>query len=518
LHLGPRSKLAVLAAAACTALAIAVPPATASAGAATDRSARSTMLVFLRPLAAHAQRGALALEDSAQQEVAALAQGFGSRVLARTTVPDTLTLSLSADEARVLATDPLVAQVLPNATIPGPVNPGAGALGTHAGGTVDSTDPHPACGTAAHPELDPEGLANIDDVDNADRGFTGKGIVVAFLADGLATNDPDLLRNAAYASSGSPAGSHVIESYEDFSGDGISAPTDGAEAFGDAASIAAQGNTTYDLSRYVSRAHQLPKVCDIKVVGTAPGATLLALKIFAQNNTTTGSGYVQAINYAVAHGASVINESFGGNPFPDSGLDIIRDADEAAVAAGVTVVASSGDAGPNSTIGSPSTDPAVLSVGASTTFRAYAQDSYGGINVPGSHYTYLDNNISALSSGGFGQDGKTVDLVAPGDLGWALCSSNLKMYSGCEQMNLQLFGGTSESAPLTSGAAADVIEAYAASHHGTHPTPALVMQILTSSARDIGAPADVEEPDSARRSASRCRPRARRSRSVPAGC
>ena len=45
------------------------------------------------------------------------------------------------------------------------------------------------------------------------------------------------------------------------------------------------------------------------IVGAAPGATVYALKIFAQNDETTGSGFVQAINYAVANGVSVINES-----------------------------------------------------------------------------------------------------------------------------------------------------------------------------------------------------------------
>ena len=50
-------------------------------------------------------------------------------------------------------------------------------------------------------------------------------------------------------------------------------------------------------------------------------------------------------------------------------------------------------------------------------------------------------------------------------------------------------GGTSASAPETSGTAALVIEAYANTHHGNLPSPALVERIIVSSATDLGAPA-----------------------------
>lgn len=198
---------------------------------------------------------------------------------------------------------------------------------------------------------------------------------------------------------------------------------------------------------------------------------------------------VQAINYAVANGANVISESFGFNNFPDTSQDAIRLADSAAVAAGVTVVVSSGDAGPNSTIGSPASDPSVLAVGATTTYRAYRQLIYGGINALRSSEGYVDNNISSFSSGGVAFDGKTVNLVAPGDLNWAICTPNSGFF-GCWREPIELFGGTSESAPLTAGAAADVIQAYEATHGGTKPTPDVVMRILTSTTKDVDAPAD----------------------------
>jgi hypothetical protein len=329
------------------------------------------------------------------------------------------------------------------------------------------------------------------------EGYDGAGVTVAFIAGGIDPTNPDFQRNPAYGKPGQP----VITSYEDFSGDGVGAPAGdaGTESFLDASSIAAQGNEEYNLAQFVApgQAARMPASgCWIRILGVAPAANVMALKVFAQTDDTTESGFLQAIQYAVQNGAKVINESFGANNFPDTALDVTREADDAAVADGVTVVVSSGDAGLTSTIGSPATDPNMINAGASTTFRSYAQDDEGGFYNPSvGNGRWLDNNISALSSGGFSEAGNTLDLVAPGDLNWTLCSTNLTMFSSCTNENgagspIQLSGGTSEAAPLTSGAAADVIQAYAETHHGAYPSPALVKQILMSTATDVGMPAD----------------------------
>ena len=164
------------------------------------------------------------------------------------------------------------------------------------------------------------------------------------------------------------------------------------------------------------------------------------------------------------------------------------------MAAGTTVTVSSGDAGVTSTIGTPSTDPNVLSARATTTYRVDLQDGYGGAQFPGVT-GYLNNDISSFSSGGFEQSGRTVDVVAPGELNWSLCSTDTAKYFdrvsyGGKPTPVIPFGGTSESAPLTAGVAALVIQAYEKTHGGAVPSPQVVKQIIVSTTDDIGSPAD----------------------------
>jgi subtilisin family serine protease len=339
----------------------------------------------------------------------------------------------------------------------------------------------------AQPLVEPE-ARQVMNVDAANQIVDGTGIKVGIIADGIDPNNADLIR---------PGGQHVIFDYQDFSGFGVGAPTDGREAFLDAGTIASQGNLTYDLSGFVNPAHPLPAGCNIKIEGIAPGASLAVLNVAGPNAGFFNSQIIQAVEWAVLHDhVNVLNESIGADPIPNTQNDPVALADQAAVAAGVTVVSSSGDAGPFNNIGSPATTPGVIAVGGTTTYQVYRQTTrYGTQLSPGG---WENNNITALSSDGVTQfNPHTVDVVAPGDRGWSLCSSDTTAFFGCADIDhgshppaIWAAGGTSASAPETSGTAALVIEAYQNAHGGTAPSPALVEQIIVSSATDLGAPAD----------------------------
>ena len=476
-------------------------PLTASPGATATGGAPVPVIVVLKDQLAAVPADADHLSArrqqtaAAQQPLIAMAKAAGATHVVSYVLGNAFSATVSPALEATLAADPSVASVVPDLTVPvapadtaTPAAPGKSTPKPSARKTPAAATPQAVCPSSpSKPLLEPEALysmhvASTPGAPGASSIVDGSGVKVGLIADGLDPDNPDFIR---------ADGQHVVADYEDFSGAGTAAPTGGGEAFGDASSIAAQGRVSYDLSQYVNPAYPLPAGCDIRIQGVAPGASLVVLK--ADGNVFSTSSILQAINYAVtvAH-VDVLNESFIQNETPDSGLgDTLQVFNGEAAAAGVTVVASSGDAGVTGTIGNPASDPNVISVGASTDSQLYEQTGYALARQ--SNGTWANNQISALSSGGYTQDGGTVDLVAPGEANWALCSADTAMYSDCvnyagQPSAIQAFGGTSEAAPLTAGAAALVIEAYRNTHHGASPTPALVKQLLEGTAQDLGLP------------------------------
>jgi hypothetical protein len=380
--------------------------------------------------------------------------------------------TVSAAEVTKLRQDPAVQEVVPNSTVPVQVSAPVSQAKNPAPLSKRLCPANPA-----KPLLEPEALGVIHydtgdarDRDQADTIADGAGVLVAIDGMNELAGNPDLIR---------ADGSHVV----------LDSPTPNAddsddEAYGDATSVGGQGTVVYDYSKELPFSG-LPAGCTFVMKGDAPGASLIDASLV--DTPTDPDGFMQQTESQIVQGidnavitehADVISESFGFTQRPGR-YAVFYAANDAAVAAGVTVVVSSGDSGDSGTVSSPATDPDVIAAGATNTLRLMAQ-AYGFSN-------WTNNDITPLSSGGTAPNNRIVDLVAPGYGGEAECNP---AGSGCPaNTTTEAFGGTSEAAPLVAGAAADVIQAYAATHHGTKPTPAIVKEVLTGTAQDIDAPA-----------------------------
>ena len=344
--------------------------------------------------------------------------------------------------------------------------------------TIPATaaDGQQLCNTSpGKPLLEPEALTSIHDASNnpndpneASSIATGQGVIVGNVdADSLAGN-PNMIR---------PNGQHVIIDAPD--------PTENVfsdEFNGDVSTIAAQGTVTYTYASQLPFSN-IPANCSFRIVGDATGASLLTTGFFTDTNSlgqivAPESQVIAGLQQAVNEGVNVVSESYGFGALPGANDDLLEPTNDAMVQAGVVVVESAGDSGSSGTVEAPADDPNVIDAAGTNDLRLLAQ-------ADGYTKGWEDDNMTTLSSGGTAPNGAVVDLVAPGYL--ALAAAGVGQVP---PLPTEAFGGTSQSAPFISGAAADVIQAYRDTHGGATPTPAQVKEILTSTATDIGAEAD----------------------------
>jgi Subtilase family len=401
--------------------------------------------------------------------------------------------TISPAEVQRLRANPAIRAVVPDAVRrltplgrgPGPLVPGRAGPG-HGGVAAGDVAQQICPSNPAKPLIEPESR-NLMNVDAANQIVDGTGIKVAVLADGLDPNNPDLIR---------PNGQHVVFDYQDFSGQGPTAPSEAQAAFLGAGLIAAQGNQTYDLSQFVNPAHPLPPGCNVKIEGVAPGTSMAVLNWGGNDQAVYNSTIIETIQYAVmVEHVNVIDEPFGGTAVPNFQNDPPTLVNQAAVAAGVVVVSASGDNGINANnIDSPGGTPGVIGVGATTAFQSYVQTDQNGPNLGSGGWE--SNNISNLSSTGINEfDPRTLDVVAPGDSLMTLCGTDTRFFGCRDPANgsfpgIQDVASTVNAASEVAGVAALVQQAYAKTHNGGLPPAPLVEQIIVSTATDLGAPAD----------------------------
>jgi hypothetical protein len=199
-----------------------------------------------------------AVLESAQSGVMGRMQQLRVPGMRKFRLINAVSANVSREDAAELATNPSVLAVVPDRMIRQPSV-------AHA---TPASLPSSAPGDRLCDTLEPEALQLTNTafantavsqaqtvIDGNGKPVTGRGVKVAFIADGIDPNNKGFIR---------PDGSKVFIDYQDFSGDGPDAPTGGNEAFGDASAIAAQDMPngkplTFDIS-----AQTIPDDCRLR--------------------------------------------------------------------------------------------------------------------------------------------------------------------------------------------------------------------------------------------------------------
>jgi serine protease AprX len=186
--------------------------------------------------------------------------------------------------------------------------------------------------------------------------------------------------------------------------------------------------------------------------GVAPGATLLNVKVGANDGAVDVSQVIAGIDWVVQHrndngmNVRVLNLSYGTDGSQSYLADPLAAAIEHAWQAGIVVVVAGGNSGANSpTLDNPATDPFVIAVGA---------------DDPNGTASAYDDTIPQFSSRG--SAARHVDLVAPGQSIVSLRDpgSYVDTEYPAAVVNTRFFkgSGTSQAAAVVSGAVALLLQ------------------------------------------------------------
>ncbi|QQS59393.1 S8 family serine peptidase [Candidatus Peregrinibacteria bacterium] len=264
---------------------------------------------------------------------------------------------------------------------------------------------------------------------NADKvwatGVTGEGVVVAVIDTGIDLNHPEFQ-------------GQLVTGY-DFSGNNDTDPSD------------TEGHGTHVAGTIAA------KKDNNGVVGIAPDAKIMPLKVFGGDGGAYDNDIFEAISYATQNGANVINMSLGGDGVCSNNW---QNQINTAVNAGVTIVVASGNSGQE---GNPTETPAscngIITVGATDFYKKIAPfSSYGNwvdIAAPGAGEC-VGNNTESCRENGIGST-------------W-LSNQYARLI------------GTSMASPHIAGIAALM------KSKDPSLTPAQILQIMCDNAEDIDAP------------------------------
>jgi subtilisin family serine protease len=239
--------------------------------------------------------------------------------------------------------------------------------------------------------------------------------------------------------------------------------------------------------------------------GTAPNATIIPVKVLNQNGSGWSSVVAAGISYVaglkagpLANSPVVINMSLGGPVLDDFEKAAIDDA----IAQGVIIVASAGNAGPNGPMGFPGAYAPVISVasagfaqtlsgtqtvgewesclGQSAVFWFFICDVPEPTGVPNLY-------ISAFSSKRTGDD-QDLDVAAPGS--WVVGPYQVQQ----GKLSWFFIGGTSQAAPHVSGIVALMLQKNPTLGVAAGARAARAEEILTGAAFALTDEAQVVRP------------------------
>ena len=281
------------------------------------------------------------------------------------------------------------------------------------------------------------------------KGLTGDGIVVAIIDSGIDYNHPDLIGNV-WSNGGEngvdATGRNKASNGVDDDGNGFVDDFRGWD-------FANNDNDPMDDSSHGTHISGLvaAKKDGVGITGTAPTAKVMPLKILNSTGVGKISDEINAINYAVANGAKIINVSFGGQQINDRELSAIQ----AAEAKGVVVISAAGnEARPDVDYPAKFANEVGIAVGGVTRNGLFGDYS----NRAGSNT--ISYFVAPGGDGGRADTGdvySTVPLSQPG-------------------IPYRYFAGTSMGVPHVSGVIALMLQA------NPSLTPAQIKQILAETA------------------------------------